>query len=257
MTRLPVGPRDVLALTRHVRVSAARGRPLLVTGVLADQLARQLGAGADPGAVRTAGEPGHVGALVHIVGGALTPEDERVLRAATRALVPLVVVQTGDTDTRLPYVLPTDVVTCEPGKGFPIDEIARTLATALGSDGPALARAVPILRDPVEAGRAQAGALTAAALAATGGDVPKLPALALAQTRMLAEIQVAEGAPLPEATQEAAQAIGPQLAAALGTGYAARELVRRSPRRNRLLEAGVAGAATYALATVFRRLARR
>ena len=56
---------------------------------------------------------------------------------------------------------------------------------------------------------------------------------------------------------ERAATVAPPLGAALGTGLAARALVRRLPVRNRALEAVVAAAATYALATVFRRLGRR
>jgi len=46
------------------------------------------------------------------------------------------------------------------------------------------------------------------------------------------------------------------LALSLGTGLAARELVRRLPRRARVLDAAVAAGVTFALAAVFRRLPR-
>ena len=256
MTPLPIGPRDVIALRRHVRSSEALRGPLLVSGVLADQLARELSAGAAPGAVRTSGDPGQVSALVHVVAGDGTPEDERVLRAATRALLPLVVVQLDDTAPRLPYVLATDVVTCEPGKGFPVDEIAKTLARTLGTDGASLARSLPAIRDAYQEQRAEESALGAAALAATGGDVPKLGLLTLAQARALTDIATARGDQRDEGPRAEAATIGAPLAAALATGLVARALVRRLPGRNRLFEALVAGSATYALATIFRRFGR-
>lgn len=256
MTPLPVGPRDVLALARYARVAGTPRGPLLVTGVLAAQLAKELGAGADPGVVRTEGDPAHAAALVHVVASSATPEGEALLRLATRALVPVVVVQTGDPATRLPYVLATDVVDCEPGKGFPIDRIARALAAALGGEGSALASELPVLRDAVQDRRVEEGALSAAALASLGADAPRLPVLTLAQSRMASDVTAAAGGPRPEALDAAARAVGPQLAAALGTGLVARALVRRLPVRNRLVDAVIAAAATYALGTAFRRIGR-
>lgn len=256
MTPLGIGARDVVALARDAQASSAARGPLLVTGVLAPQLARELGAGADYGAVRTDGDPAHAAALVRVVAGGATPEDESVMRQATRHLVPVVAVQTGDPSARLPYVLPTDVVTCEPGRGFPTEEIARTLAVALGREGAALARSLPVLRSAVEGRRAREGAADAGVLAAFGSG-PRLAVLALQQSRMLSDLATAGGRPAPSDPRAAAETVGPSLAAALGTGLAARALVRRLPVRNRLLEAAVAAAATYALATVFSRVASR
>jgi hypothetical protein len=257
VTPLPIGARDVLALSRDARrVGEGRG-PLLVTGVLAEHLAKELAAGGEAGVVRTSGDPAKAAALVRVVAGPATAGDEAQLRAATRALVPIVVVQTGGTETRLPYVLPTDVVACQPGKGFPIGEIAATLAAVLGRNGPALAASLPVLQDAVQERRSEEGALTAGALALVGGEAPRLPVLSLSQARTLTDVSVAGGANLPDAPQEAARAIAPQIGAALATGLAAREVVRRLPFRNRLLDSAIAAAATYALATAFRRLTRR
>ena len=119
MTPLGIGPRDVLALTRYAQRSDTVGRPLLVTGVLAEQLASALSAGGDRGVVTTSGDPARAAALVRVVAGAATPEDEAQLRAATRALVPVVVVQTGISSVRLPYVLATDVIEVPPGQRLP------------------------------------------------------------------------------------------------------------------------------------------
>ena len=179
-----------------------------------------------------------------------------MLRAATRALVPTVVVQTGEPSVRIPYVLATDVIACEPGRGFPVDEIVHALAAALGQDGAALAAALPALREAVQSRRIEEGALTAGALAVSGGGSQRLPVLALAQARMLSDVGAWGGAAPPGTPRATAVALAPPLAAAFGAGLAARTLVRRLPVRNRLLDSAVAAAVTYALATAFRRFGR-
>jgi uncharacterized protein (DUF697 family) len=255
MSALGIGPRDVISLARHARDVAPRG-PLLVMGVLAEQLAREFAAGGDPQLVQTRGNPADAAALVCVLAGAATAADEEALRAATRALVPVVCVQTGPTPVRVPYVLATDVVECAPGKGFPVADIADTLAAALGHNGAALAGSLPVLRDAVERRRAVDGALAAGALAFASDPAPRLPALALAQSRMLSELGAAAGRPAPQEARATAEAIAPPLVAALATGLVARTVVRRLPVRNRLLDGIVAAAATYGLAAAFR-LARR
>lgn len=260
MKLLGIGPRDVVGLARHQRrVHDLRG-PLLVTGLLAEQLARELGAGGDPGLVRTNGDPEAAGIFVRVVAGAATAEDERLFRAATRAAVPIVAVQTAGPDraVRLPYVLAEDVVQVLPGTGFPIDEIADRIAAAVGEDAAPLAASLPVLRDAVVRRRATDAAVSAAALAALGAAKgPRLPVLALAQARMLSDVSVASGVEQGVGGRDAAQHLAVPLAAALGTGLVARELVRRAPFRGRILDAAVAGAATLVLGALFKRLPLR
>jgi hypothetical protein len=254
-----IGPRDVVALARHQRrVHDLRG-PLLVTGMLAEQLAKELGAGGDPTLVETSGEPEAAGVFVRVVAGAATAEDERLFRAATRAAVPIVAVQTAEPEraVRLPYVLAEDVVQVMPGSGFPVDEIAERVAAAVGDAAAPLAASLPVLRDAVVRRRATDAAVATAALAALGAAKgPRLPVLALAQARMLSDVTVASGAEPGGDGREAAQQLALPLAAALGTGLVARELVRRAPFRSRVLDAAVAGAATLALGALFKRLPR-
>ena len=106
--------------------------------------------------------------------------------------------------------------------------------------------------------RSRRGALAAASLAAFGAEAgPRLPVVALAQARMLSDLSVASGAETARPGAEtAARDVGVPLAAAIGTGLAGRELVRRLPVRVRSLDALVAAGATLALGTVFRRMAR-
>jgi hypothetical protein len=245
---------------RHNRDALSPKGPILVNGVLAEQLAAQLRAGADPAAaaslVRTRGDPADAAAFVCILGGAPTAADEERLRAATRALVPTMCVQTASWDGAIPYVLATDVVEVPPGQGFPVEEIARTLAAALGSEGAAIAGGLPVLRDAVLSRRVADGALAAGALALAGGG-PRMPLLALAQARMLSDVAATGGRAAPETPRATAEAVAPPLVAGLATGLLARTIVRRLPVRNRLLEGAVAAAATYGLATVFERVAHR
>jgi hypothetical protein len=253
---LGIGPRDVVSLARHTRSTLAPRGPILVTGVLAEQLAAALRAGGDASLVRTEGDPAAAAAVVCVVGGAATPADEATLRAATRALVPVVGVRAGSTDAPIPYVLETDVVDVPPGQGFPVAQVAGTLAAALGSDGAALAGSLPVLREAVQERRVADGTLAAGTIALGRGG-PRLPLLALAQARMLSDVAATSGRAGPETPRATAVAVAPPLVAALATGLLARTLVRRLPVRSRLLDGAVAAAATYALATVFGRVARR
>lgn len=253
MTPPGIGPRDVLALARETRTSGATPRPLLVTGVLAEQLARELAAGSDGHHIVTSGDPAGAAALVRVVAGAATRADEEALRSATRALVPVVVVQTGVSTVRLPYVLATDVVECPPGKGFPIDEIAAAVAGVLAGRGPALAAAVPVLRPAVERQRTVHAATAAAALVALARDEgPRFPVLTLAQARLLSDLSVSGGRTPGDDPKAVAESVAVPLAAAVGTGLVARSLVRRLPVRGRALEGAVAAGFTLALAAFAR-----
>jgi len=255
--KLPLTPRHVLALGRDTQAARAPRPPILVRGVLADQLAAALRAGGDPSLVRTGGDPAAASAVVCVVAGAATPEDERVLRTAARALVPLVAVQMGDPAAPLPYVLATEVVDCRPGAGFPVEEIAQALARVLRRDGPVLARSLPVLRDPVESRRAVAGAVAAASPAALGraASTPHLPLISQAQ--MLSDIATAEGAAPPDAPRASLEAVAPPLALSLATSAVVGQSLRRLPVRHRLLDAVAAGLASLGIAMLYRRVAAR
>jgi len=256
---LPLSPRQVLAFGRDSRHARLRRPPILVSGVLADALAREFRKGGDPSLVVTAGNPAEASAVVRIVAGDASAEDERVMREATRALVPLVAVQTGDPDVRLPYVLATEVVDAQPGRGFPVQELARALARALRRDGPALASSLPVLRDAVEARRAVEGTVAAGAIAmlAKAGNAPHLPVIS--QSQMLSDITTTHGAEPPESPRATATTVAPPLVASLVTSALSRRLVQRLPvryRRSRLVDAAVAVGASIGLAAIFRRLGR-
>ena len=173
------------------------------------------------------GDPSSAGALVCVLGGAPTPEQETQLRVAARAGVPAIGVQTGDPETRIPYVLPGDVVVCPPGQGFPVAEIAAAVVAGLGREAAPLAARLPALRPAAE----RALAARAAGAAAGSGCVPwgtdeHLPLLVLLQARLLRDLAVTSGRPAPATQQEVGAAVGPELGSALAVGLAARSLVR-------------------------------
>jgi hypothetical protein len=254
MTPLGIGPRDVLALARHAQHVDLPG-PLLVGGILAQQLADALSAGGDRALVATSGDPAHAVALVRVVAGAPTREDESQLRAASRALVPTVAVQLGVSTVPIPYVNALDVVDVPPGSGFPVETIAAALARAIGREGAPLAARLPALRTEFERRRLFDAALTSGAVAAlTRQKGPHLPVLVLSQARLLTDLTTMTGAGRPGDPRAVAEAVAPRLGAAVATGLLSRSLVRRFPVRGRLVEAAVAAASTLALGYAFARI---
>jgi uncharacterized protein (DUF697 family) len=241
---LPLKAGAVVGLVREL--SKTRDRPLLVLGALAEQLACALAAGGDASAIRTGGPPQDVEALIYVLGGAVTEEDERVLKLAHRARVPIIVVAAGrDAPERIPFVLATDVVRAEPGRGFPVEAIARTLAHKLGEEGTSLARRLPLLRPAVCEALiemfARKNAIVSAAVFIPGVD---FPVLTLNQLRLVLRICAAHGL---EVDNQRAPEIVATVAAGLGFRTVARELLGVVPVAGWLLKGTIAYAGTKAL----------
>jgi len=222
-----LGVRDVVGVVRGAREGAESTAPLVVTGILTAELARALGGGAPPAAaVRIGGDPEGAAALVVVLGGTPTPDDEGRMRAAARARVPVVAVQTDARSTvSIPYVPQSAVVVCPPGQGFPVDEIARALVRQLGSDAVSLAARVPSLRSVVVAELVRRASLRAAVV----GSLPwrkgaDFPALVLIQTRLVLDVAAAHGSPIDRER-------APELTAVAAAGLGARALARRLPGR--------------------------
>jgi uncharacterized protein (DUF697 family) len=216
---LPIRLGAVFGVVKEMR--ATTDRPLLVAGLLADQLTRELAAGGEPAAVRTGGSPEDVAALVYVIGDEVTEEDERVLKLAHRARVPTIVVAAGrEAPLRIPFVLATDVVRVEPGHGFSVEEIAQALAAKLGEQATSLARRLPVLRPAVCAHLTESfsrkNGLIGAAVFVPGVD---MPVLTLNQIRMVLRICAAYG--LEVDAQRA-----PELVATIGAGLGFRALAR-------------------------------
>ena len=244
-------PGAIWGLVKEARTALEDVRPLQVSGVLASTLEKELARGGAPGAVRTQGDVGGAAALVRILAGAATEEDERELRAARRAGVPTIAVQTGTGRIDVPYVLATDVVVCRPGSGFPVQEIARALAARLGERGTPLAARLPVLRDAVcdeliETFSRKNG-LLGAAIFVPGAD---FPVLTLNQLRLVLRLASAHGVEVDQARLP--EVLG-TLAAGFGFRAAARQLLGAVPVAGWVVKGAVAYSGTRALGEAARR----
>jgi len=240
-----LSPMTVCGLVRELKTAAQETRPLVVTGPLAEQLAKELSRGAEPGAVRVGARVEDAACLIRVLAGAPTEADERELKAAKRAKVPVVVVQTGTEDFDVPYVLATDVVRCRPGEGFPVEEIAAAVAARLGEAGTGLAARVAVLREPlcrelIESFSRRNGIL-AVAIFVPGAD---FPVLTLNQIRLVLRIGAAHGV---EIDQQRLPEVLATIAAGFGFRAVARQLLGAIPFAGWAVKGGIAYAGTRAL----------
>src|SRR5712692_1837442 len=101
-------------MTNGWRRGPGGGRATVVGGAreLAVELRRELGRGARPGAVRNGDDPEGASVLVYLLGRDSREDDERALKRARRARVPIVALVTAAASegVSFPYVLATDVV---------------------------------------------------------------------------------------------------------------------------------------------------
>jgi uncharacterized protein (DUF697 family) len=240
-----LSPFAVWGLVKELRTAAADTRSLVVSGPLAPQLAKELSRGGDPAAVRVEGRVEEAAALVRVLGGAPTEDDERELRAANRAGVPIVAVQTGTEVFDVPYVLPTDVVACPPGSGFPVDEIAAAIAVRLGEAATAVAARLPVLREAVCETLidrfSRQNAIIGAAVFVPGAD---FAVLTLNQLRLVLRLAAAHGV---EIDQQRLPEVLATIGAGLGFRAVARQLVGAIPVAGWVVKGGVAYAGTRAL----------
>lgn len=196
MAKLPLAPLAVLRLVRELRSSTSDRRPLALGGArsLVDALQRELVRDGEPSAVRVASTGlGDAAALVYVLAGEPTQEDERVLRAADVAGVPLLIVGPEPT-APIPYALATDILPLRPGEGFPLEELAKRLAAKDENAAVALASRLPVLRRGVAeeliARVARQNAAIAAAVFVPGVD---FPVLTLNQLRLVLRLAAAYG----------------------------------------------------------------
>ena len=216
-----LSPFAVWGLVKEMRIAAEDTRPLVVSGPLAAQLEKELAEGAAPGAVRLEGRPEDGSAFVRVLAGAPTPEDENLLRAADRANVPAVAVQTGTEIFDVPYVLATDVVMCSPGAGFPVEAIARVVASSLGESGTGLAARLPVVREPLSEVLierfSRQNAIAGVAIFVPGAD---FPVLTLNQIRLVLRLASAHAV-------EVDQDRWPEVLATVGTAFGFRAVARQ------------------------------
>ena len=245
--KFPLAPMAVYKLVKELGAAGER-RPLVVGGAreLARVLARELGRDAAPGAVVEGAVPARAAALVQVLAGEPSAEDERMLREANRQRVPVVCVLADPAaDVRIPYVLATDVVRVAPGSGFPLEEIAARVADRLGDEGPGLAARVPVLRPALCAAliarASRQNAIVGAAAFVPGAD---LPLLTLNQLRLVLRIGLAHGVDVDAQRW-------PEILAVIGGGLgfraAARQLLGFVPVAGWAVKGAVAYAGTRAL----------
>jgi uncharacterized protein (DUF697 family) len=240
-----VSPGAVFGLVRELRATATDPKPIVVTGALADVLRRELTRDGGADVVRS-GPPDQASVLVHVLAAAATEEDERVLSAARRARVPIVIVLAGpDLPDRDAFVHATDVVRVPAGSGFPVEEIAAAIAKQLDEDATSLARRLPALRRPFAEALAERFArragIVGVAVFVPGADTP---VLLLLQLRLVLRIAAAYGEEL-----EAERV--PEVLAVIGTGLTFRLLARQAlavvPVAGWVIKGGVAYGGTRAI----------
>lgn len=232
---------------------------LVVSGMLAEPLARELGAGALPGAVlvREGGTLAGAEVVVRVIAGEPSAEDRSLVDAADRAGIPVVLVQLWpQAKWTEPFVLTPFVVECRPGEGFPVGEIADRIAEAV-ERAPALAGAIPVLRRAVEEDVVRGSVIRAAILGALGARRgPSRPALALAQAQTVSRLRALD--PQLAGTSPDPRALAGTAALVYASGFALRALARagRGKLPAPLVQAAVAAGGTWALAEGVKRLER-
>jgi uncharacterized protein (DUF697 family) len=244
-----VTPRSLLSVVKSLRTSARTDRPLVVSGpsALVQILVKELTRGGVPAAVREQGPLKGASALIHVVAGSPTSEDERLLGEAARARVPIVAVvpSAAAVPGHLPYVLDENVVRVAGGTGFPLDEIARRIARQLGEEATPLAARLPVLRkavcDELIRRFSRRNGLIGAAVFVPGAD---LPILTVNQVRLVLRIADAYGFEIDRDRI-------PEVLAVIGSGLGFRALARRTigyvPVVGWAIKGGIAYTGTRAL----------
>jgi hypothetical protein len=223
--------------------------PIVVSGVLAEQLAKELGAGAGPGAVVVGSEEvvARAEALVRIVAGDPTPEDEELIGVADAHGAPVVVVQLWpQADWTRPFVLTPFVVECRAGEGFPVREIGDRIVEATDRDATVAAR-VPVLGDASRDFAIRSAVIRAGLIGLAGARMGAArPLLSLEQVRLLSRIRTVSGATGDDDLRLRAAGA----ATVVATGFAFRRAARalRTFLPAPLANAAVAAAGTWALA---------
>ena len=246
-------PLALFNVAKEVRLAASDDRALAVAGApeLVTALRRELERDGDGGALVGPEALDRAAALVLVLVGPPSENDEALLKRARRARVPVVCLAAGPVEGPIPFVLAADVVRADPGRGFPLEELADALARRLGEAATPLAARLPVLRDAVCAhlveSFARRNAITAAAVFVPGAD---LPILTLSQARLVLRIASAHGAEIDRQRL-------PELLGVLGAGFGLRALAREAldfvPVAGWALKGAVAYAGTRALGEAARR----
>lgn len=232
--------------------------PLVVSGTLAEQLARELRAGAAPGAVvvREPASAAGAEAVVRVLAGDPGEVEDALVREADRLGTPVVFVQLWpQADWSSLFVLSPFVIECRAGEGFPVRAIAEAISRAVAHPE-ALAARIPVLKEPVDSSVVRTAVARAALLGVTGArkGSPTRPLITIEQLRMLSSLRAADQAKGGSEIPPAAVA-----AATVAASFALRALARTAGRSlpAPLVNAAVAAGGTWALAELLRRLEAR
>lgn len=250
---------EVRSLDAALRETPETVGPVGVSGMLAEQLAKELGAGASAGAIVVGGAElvDRVEALVRIVAGDPTAEDEQLVRAADARGVPVVLVQLWpQADWTTPFVLTPFVVECRAGEGFPVGEIADRIVEATES-GTALATRAPVISEASRAAMVKNAVIRSALIGLAGSRLGvSRSLLTLEQARLLSRLRtVSAGAPGADELPVRAGGAAAVLAAGFGFRGIARSLRTFVPAP--VANAAVAAAGTWALAMAYEVAERR
>jgi uncharacterized protein (DUF697 family) len=247
-SKLPVKPGAVLGILKELRASTQADKPLVVSGAreLVAVLTLELTRGGVASAVREQGPVEGAAALLHVLAGALDKDDDKVLKEAARARVPIVLVAAGPGDLgHVPYVLDQNVIRVGAATLLPVEEIATRLARALGEAGTPLAARLPVLRRPISEELirkfSRQNGLVGVAVFVPGAD---LPVLTLNQIRLVLRIADAYGFEIDKDRL-------PEVLGVIGSGLGFRAVARRAvgfvPVVGWALKGAVAYAGTRAL----------
>lgn len=235
-------------------VDRASVGPIGVSGMLAEQLVKELAAGAEPGAIVVGGTElvDRAEVLVRIVAGDPTSEDDQLVHAADRRGAPVVVVQLWpQADWTMPFVLTPFVVECRAGEGFPVREIAERIVECTESSA-VLASRAPVIEEATHAGLVKSAVIRAALIGLAGARLGvSRQLLTLEQIRLVSQLR----------TTSAGSSVADELpvraggaAAVLAAGFAFRGLARslRTVVPAPIAHAAVAAAGTWVLAKAYR-----
>jgi hypothetical protein len=230
--------------------------PIAVSGVLAEQLAKELGAGAEPGAV-VVGDRSNAEVHVRVIAGDPSDEDEALVDSAAQNGAEVVIVELWpQPDWTRPFVLSPFVVECRAGEGFPVDEIAERIVEAV-EDAPALAARVPAVADATRSALVQQAVIRSALIGLLGSRLGRSrPLLVLEQARLVSRLRaVSSGSAVSEELPVVAGGAAAVLVSGFGLRSAARTAGAVLPAP--LVNAAIAAAGTWALARAFRLLEGR
>jgi hypothetical protein len=250
--------RNVVQTARN-ELSPASVGSVVVSGMLAEQLAKELGAGAEAGAVSVdqGGPITGAEALIRVLAGEPSEADELFVRTADEGRIPVVIVQLWpQADWKPPFVLSPFVVECRAGEGFPLREIADRVIES-SEHGPALASRVPELKTAVSYDIVRRAVIRTAFLAiASSRRGAMRPWIALEQVRMLTRLRATTTG---STGSDEMQVVAGGAAVALAAGFAFREVARaaREVVPAPVADAAVAAAGTWALAKTLRLLEAR